>query len=134
MDVSCACGSFRCTTPTPAPLKLYHCHCIDCRKQSASAFGTSAVFPFFRLPESEFVTHYDQLCDSGRTKRCFFCKACGSRIMHMRILEKGTPDVVSIKAGLIENLNWTGGIHIFCRSAVVPIPEGARRFEAEPTA
>jgi hypothetical protein len=53
--------------------------------------------------------------------------------MHMTILEEGNPDTVSIKGGLIEDLDWTGGIHIFCRSAVVPIPEGAKRFEAEPT-
>ena len=133
MDVSCACGSVRFTTPTSAPLALFHCHCIDCRKQSASAFGTTAAFPFFQLPRNNSITHFDQLCDSGRTKRCFFCKGCGSRIMHMRILEEGTPKTVSIKGGLIEGLDWTGGTHIFCRSAVVPIPEGARRYEAEPT-
>ena len=133
MNVSCACGSVRFTTPTTAPLKLFHCHCLDCRKQSASAFGTSAKFPFFHLPENESITYYDWPCDSGRKKRCFFCKNCGSRIMHMTILEEGNPDTVSIKGGLIEGLDWTGGIHIFCRSAVVPIPEGAKRFEAEPT-
>lgn len=133
MDASCACGAVRFTTPTPAPLKLYHCHCIDCRKQSASAFGTSAVFPFFRLPNNPSIAHFDHQCDSGRKKRCYFCKGCGSRIMHERILEKETPKVVSIKGGLIEGLNWTGGTHIFCRSAVVPIPEGAEQFEAEPT-
>jgi hypothetical protein len=53
--------------------------------------------------------------------------------MHMYILEKASPEVVTIKGGLIEGLDWTGGTHLFCRSAVVPIPEGAKRFEAEPT-
>lgn len=53
--------------------------------------------------------------------------------MHMTILEAGTPEAVSIKGGLIKDLDWTGGIHIFCRSAVVPIPAGSKRFEAEPT-
>lgn len=52
--------------------------------------------------------------------------------MHMYILEEGSPEFVTIKGGLIEGLNWTGGTHLFCRSAVVPIPEGVRRFEAEP--
>lgn len=133
MDVSCACGAVKFKTPTPAPLKLYHCHCLDCRKQSASAFGTSAVFPFFRLPENPSITHYDRTCDSGRRQRCFFCRGCGSRMMHLYILEEGTPDIVTIKGGLIEGLDWTGGTHLFCRSAVVPIPEGAETFEAEPT-
>lgn len=52
--------------------------------------------------------------------------------MHMYILDVGTPEVVTIKGGLIRDLDWTGGTHLFCRSAVVPIPEGAKRFEAEP--
>ena len=51
--------------------------------------------------------------------------------MHMYVLEKGRPEVVTVKGGLIEGLDWTEGIHLFCRSAVVPIPEGAKRFEAE---
>jgi len=50
----------------------------------------------------------------------------------MHILEKGNPEVVTVKGGLIEGLDWTAGTHLFCRSAVVPIPEGPKRFEAEP--
>ncbi|KAF2631467.1 hypothetical protein BU25DRAFT_407111 [Macroventuria anomochaeta] len=122
MDASCACGAVRFTIPTPAPLMLYHCRCLDCCKQSASAFGTAAIFPFFRLPDNDLTT-----------QRCFFCRGCGSRIMHMYILDQGSPDAVTIKGGLIEDLDWTGGTELFCRSAVVPLPEGAERFEAEPT-
>jgi hypothetical protein len=133
MDVSCACGSVQFTTPTSAPIALYHCHCLDCRKQSASAFGTSAMFPFFELPDNDAITYFDRLCDSGRKQRCYFCQSCGSRIMHVYVLEKGRPEVVTVKGGLIEGLDWTGWIHLFCRTAVVPIPEGAKRFEAEPS-
>ncbi len=52
--------------------------------------------------------------------------------MHVYILDKGQPEFVSIKGGLLEGLDWTGAIHIFCRSAVVPIPEGVEKWEAEP--
>src|SRR5262245_16287856 len=45
MNGSCACGAVTFVTPTPTPMSVYHCHCIDCRKQSSSAFGTSAIFP-----------------------------------------------------------------------------------------
>ncbi len=44
MEVQCQCGAVSFTTPTPEPIALYHCHCTQCRKQSASAFGTSAIF------------------------------------------------------------------------------------------
>jgi len=111
---------------------LFHCHCIDCRKQSASAFGTSAIFPFFSVANHPSVASFVKEADSGRKKYCYFCKECGSRIIHATIVEGGNPQSISVKAGLLDGLDWTGGMHIFCRSAVVPIPEGVRRWEAEP--
>jgi hypothetical protein len=44
--------------------------------------------------------------------------------------ERGT---VAIKGGLVEGLNWKDAIHIFTRSAVVPIPEGVEKYEAGPS-
>ncbi|KAF2469269.1 uncharacterized protein BDR25DRAFT_343693 [Lindgomyces ingoldianus] len=118
MNGSCQCGSVKFTTPTKIPINLYHCHCIDCRKQSASAFGTSAIFPFFKLPEdSPAVSHFSR---------------CGSRILHAHVFDNEDPKVVAVKGGVLEGLNWEGAKHIFCRTAVVPIPEGVERWEAEP--
>lgn len=53
--------------------------------------------------------------------------------MHMYIFKGEIPDVLVIKGSTIEGLNWTKGTRLFCRSAVVPIREGAKRFEAELT-
>ncbi|KAF2019784.1 hypothetical protein BU24DRAFT_127196 [Aaosphaeria arxii CBS 175.79] len=133
MNGSCQCGAVTFTTPTPTPTRLYHCHCIDCRKQSASAFGTSAIFPFFKLDESNpAVTYFSRTCDSGRKQNCYFCSRCGSRILHAHVLEYGDPKVVAVKGGVLEGLDWSGATHIFCRTAVVPIPDGVQRWEAEP--
>lgn len=132
MNGSCSCGAVKFTTPTDKPSMLFHCHCIDCRKQSASAFGTSAIFPFFSVANHPSVASFVKEADSGRKKYCYFCKECGSRIIHATIVEGGNPQSISVKAGLLDGLDWTGGMHIFCRSAVVPIPEGVRRWEAEP--
>jgi hypothetical protein len=132
MNGSCACGAVKYTTPTQKPLMLFHCHCIDCRKQSSSAFGTSAIFPYFSVAHDPSVSHFVRKCDSGRQQYCYFCTKCGSRILHATIVEGGLPDVVAVKGGLLEGLEWAGAKHIFCRSAVVPIPEGVDRWEAEP--
>ncbi|KAH7081184.1 Mss4-like protein [Paraphoma chrysanthemicola] len=132
MNGSCACGSVTYTTPVKDPIMLFHCHCIDCRKQSSSAFGTSAIFPFFSVADHPSVSYFVRQCDSGRKQHCYFCKSCGSRILHATIMENGDPDVVAVKGGLLEGLDWNGATHIFCRSAVVPIPEGVKRWEAEP--
>ncbi|EAT89662.1 hypothetical protein SNOG_02931 [Parastagonospora nodorum SN15] len=57
MNGSCACGAVAYTTPTTKPLMLFHCHCIDCRKQSSSAFGTSAIFPYFSVADNPSGGH-----------------------------------------------------------------------------
>lgn len=134
MNASCACGAVRFVTPTDKPLGLYHCHCLDCRKQSSSAFGTSALFPFFRIDDNPNVSFFTRTCDSGRRQNCYFCSRCGSRLLHAHIIEGGgDPKVVAVKGGLLEGLNWKEAKHIFTRSAVVPIPDGVESCEAEPT-
>ncbi|CBY01972.1 similar to glutathione-dependent formaldehyde-activating GFA [Plenodomus lingam JN3] len=132
MNGACACGAVKYTTPTERPITLFHCHCIDCQKQSSSAFGTSAIFPFFRVDDNPNVSHFVRQCDSGRRQNCYFCSTCGSRILHAQIIEGGYPEVVAVKGGLLEGLDWKGAMHIFCKSAVVPIPDGVKRWEAEP--
>jgi hypothetical protein len=134
MNGSCACGAVKYTTPSVEPLMLFHCHCIDCRKQSSSAFGTSAIFPYFSVADDPSVSFFIRTCDSGRKQCCYFCNKCGNRILHAYVTNVGeaNPETVAVKGGLLEGLDWSGGMHIFCRSAVVPIPEGVKRWEAEP--
>lgn len=62
----------------------------------------------------------------------YFCSKCGSRILHAHIVDGGDPPVVAVKGGVLEGLKWEGAKHIFCRTAVVAIPEGVQRWEAEP--
>ncbi|KAF1988915.1 glutathione-dependent formaldehyde-activating, GFA [Aulographum hederae CBS 113979] len=129
MDVACQCGAVRFKTPLEKPLNLYHCHCTQCQKQSASAFGTSAIFPPFELPPDLPVSCYTRPTEKGYTMKCYFCKSCGVRVLHAS--SKGT--YVSVKAGCIEGLDWAGANHIWTESAVIPIPEGAVSYPKEPT-
>lgn len=65
---------------------------------------------------------------------CYFCKDCGTRVLHRSRDKEGSErGTVSIKGGCVEGLDWEGGIHIFTRSAVMPIPEGAKQFEGPPS-
>lgn len=142
MDVKCQCGTISFHTPTPQPMALYHCHCLECRKQSASAFGTSAIFPADGIfPFSDdLASNLGLWCRPGGEESagksimdCYFCKVCGVRVMHRIRGEDGVAKgTVSVKGGCVEGLSWEGGKHIFCRSAVVPIPEGAERWEGSP--
>lgn len=142
MDVRCQCGAVHFRTSTATPIALYHCHCLECRKQSASAFGTSAIFPSDGIfPLSPALSSALSLWsrpggeESGgrRTMDCYFCKVCGVRVFHRIRDEEGEGrPTVSVKGGCVEGLDWKGGKHIFCRSAVVDIPEGAERWEGPP--
>lgn len=78
----CQCGAaaFRCTAPIEA---LYVCHCLECRRQSASAFGISARVraDAVTLIRGEVRT-WTRPTDSGGTLDCVFCTQCGSRLWH----------------------------------------------------
>ncbi|EEH10454.1 conserved hypothetical protein [Histoplasma capsulatum G186AR] len=148
MEGRCQCGLIRFTTPLARPLKIYICHCTECRHQSASAYGVTAIFPSFEIPDPEPTashapaTNYDPATSpaigthtrqtlSDKTLECLFCKQCGVRLVH-RV--RGA-DYLSVKAGCLEGLDkemMVGAIHIWCKEAVVEIPEGVERWEEEP--
>ncbi|KAI0096861.1 Mss4-like protein [Nemania sp. FL0031] len=138
LTVRCQCGRVAFPAPTAKPLAVFHCHCGECRKQSGSAFGTSAIFPaegLFPLPSEveSFTRKYTRDTDSGNTMDCYFCIECGSRLFHRIVARDGTPrPTVSIKGGCIEGLDWSGGKHIYVRSAVMKVSPEWEVYEAMP--
>ena len=140
MNVRCQCGAVSFKTPTPEPIRVYHCHCVGCQRQSASAFGTSAIFPAAGLfplsPElQDKLGYWNRPGPEDRSGDCYFCKQCGVRIMHrVRERDGSVRPSVSIKGGLVEGLDWSGAPHIFTREAVVPIPKGVLQYEGGPPA
>jgi hypothetical protein len=65
---------------------------------------------------------------------CYFCKECGARVVHRIREADGTERATCvIKGGLVDGLNWKGPAkHIYARSAVVEIPEGAEKWDEMP--
>lgn len=127
-DGGCQCGAIRYRLKAK-PEMLYVCHCSDCQKQSASAFGMSLIMAPGQI---EFVRgggrlrHWDTRADDGVVKRCHFCPDCGTRVMH------GSDDPaaeISIKAGSLDD---TRGLrpqaHIWLRSAQPWVTIDRERF------
>ncbi|KXX76828.1 hypothetical protein MMYC01_201924 [Madurella mycetomatis] len=138
MEVTCQCGLITFTTPTPSPISVYHCHCTECQLQSSSAFGTSVIFPAAGLfPLSPDLAGnlgvWTRPTNEGRTMDCYFCKRCGTRVVH-RIREADGKErgTIAIKGGCVKGLEWQGAAHIFTRSAVVEIPKGVTTWEGAP--
>ena len=128
----CQCGSIRYES-TGKPGGLYVCHCLECRKLSASAFSLSLIVPRagFRLI-SGTPSSWTRPTDSGHSLICFFCPTCGSRVWHDAPHE---PDSITIKAGsLDEALDLSDAIHIWTsrRQPGVIIPDHAEQWPGEP--
>lgn len=108
---------------------LYACHCSDCQKQSASAFGLSLIVAPADL---EFTRGADSLqcwqtqADDGSAKPCHFCPRCGTRLYHGNL---DADDSVSVKGGTLDE---TGDLepvaHIWLRSAQPWIEIDRARF------
>lgn len=113
----CQCGGIRYEL-LDEPTMLYVCHCKDCQKQSASAFGMSLMMNPEHIRFSQGKTrlrHWDTRGEDGAVKRCSFCPDCGTRIMH------GSDDPlasVSIKAGSLDDCAGLRPLaHIWLKSA-----------------
>lgn len=100
------------------PKMLYACHCSDCQKQSASAFGMSLIMSRDDVNFSqgqERLKTWDTRGENGAIKRCAFCPDCGTRIFHA---SKREDRPISIKAGSLDDTRWLQPVaHIWLRSA-----------------
>lgn len=128
----CQCGEVRYEL-LHAPYEIYVCHCRECQRQSASAFGISAMVKSadVRLAKGRLL-RWSRPTDSGRMLACFFCPSCGSRLWHG---DKEAAAEISIKGGTFdEPLDLSNAIHLWTIRKLpgVIIPAEVRQFETEP--
>ncbi|WP_394829137.1 GFA family protein [Pendulispora albinea] len=139
----CQCGQIRYAI-TGEALALYVCHCLECQKQSASAFSVSLQVQSagFRLTQGE-PKEWTRDTDSGNRLVCAFCPNCGSRLFHRPAAADGEAlvgnawpgDTMTVKAGsLDEPVDLRPATHIWVSRKLpgVEIPEGAAQFPEEP--
>ena len=123
----CQCGAVRFKV-NGAAQSAYACHCAECRKQSASAFGISVI----HAPEDLSITtgtprSWTRATASGGALSCWFCPDCGSRLWH------AGNGVISIKGGALDQTPDVEA-HIWTARKLswVVIPEGAEQWPYEP--
>ena len=128
----CQCGyvRFKCAE---RPIETFICHCEECRKQSASAFGISFFVPraSFHLT-SGTPQFWVRDADSGRKVECAFCSTCGSRLWHQSSAKSET---ISVKGGSLDDpVDISNAVHIWTTSKLptVEIPDGVRKYPEEP--
>lgn len=130
----CQCGRLRCES-AGEPLALHVCHCRECQKQSASAFGMSLTVPrsSFSLTAGE-PNVWSRPTDNGGRSEAAFCPACGSRVWRQA---SATSETLNVKAGSLDKLiDLASAVHIWVSRKLrgVVIPEGLEQHPREPPA
>lgn len=110
----CQCGAVRYEIDAE-PLTVIACHCTECQKQSASAFGMTMPVP----RESLTITkgkpaHWERTAESGNIVGAAFCVACGVRLFH----EPANMAVLNVKPGTLDDASWVAPVgHIWTDKA-----------------
>src|SRR5579864_441347 len=72
----CACGSVRYRLAS-APLFVQCCHCLNCQRQTGSAFVINLMIEADRIEQlAEAPTPVEVPRDDGTTQRIFRCPTC----------------------------------------------------------
>jgi hypothetical protein len=124
----CACGEVRYRLSSE-PLFVHCCHCLNCQRQTGSAFVINILIEADRV---ELVAGEPQPVDvpreDGSSQRIWRCPSC-----QVALFSRYTrPDVRFVRAGTLdEPAVVSPDVHIFTRSKLpwVELPESVPAFE-----
>lgn len=126
----CQCGAV--TYRAKSAARGYACHCLDCQKQSSSAFGISIPVDAADLSVEGDIACFTKTADSGAQTDCYFCPRCGSRIYHEG---KGRPGKVTIKGGTLDDtsaIELTGHVWTSRKQAWLDLDPDLPAWETQP--
>ena len=129
LEGGCACGAVRYGL-TSDPLFTHCCHCLNCQRQTGSAFVVNLLIEADRVEILEGAPQpVDVPRDDGSAQRIFRCPTCQIALFS----EYSRPQVRFVRAGTLDDPTAvTPDVHIFTRSKVgwVTIPDGTPAFDA----
>jgi hypothetical protein len=106
------------------------CHCLNCQRQTGSAFVINLLIEADRLELlSGAPEPIDVPRDDGSKQRIYRCPDCQVAVFS----EYGRPEVLFVRGGTLDDPSGvTPDVHIYTRSKVgwLTLPESAPAFEA----
>jgi hypothetical protein len=124
----CACGSVRYRL-TSDPLFTHCCHCLNCQRQTGSAFVINVLIEADRVELLAGVPQaVDVPRDNGSTQRIFRCPTCQVAVFS----EYGRPEVRFVRGGTLDRPSGvTPDVHIFTKSKLswIALPDSTPAFE-----
>jgi len=128
LEGGCSCGAVRYRL-TSDPLFVHCCHCLNCQRQTGSAFAINVLIEADRVEltagEPRLV---EVLRDDGSTQAVFRCPECQIALYS----HYSYPVVAFVRAGTLdEPASVAPDVHIFTRSKQpwVTLPEGVPAFD-----
>ena len=125
----CACGAVRYRL-TSDPLFVHCCHCLNCQRQTGSAFVINLLIEADRVELlSGEPQPIDAPRDDGSAQRIFRCPECQVAVFS----EYGRPEVRFVRGGTLDDpRDVEPDVHIYTRSKVgwVELPGSVPAFEA----
>ncbi|MGN6378344.1 MAG: GFA family protein [Gaiellales bacterium] len=127
-DGGCSCGEIRYRL-TSEPLVVHCCHCLNCQRQTGSAFVINVLIETDRVELlSGEPRPVDVPRDDGTAQKIYRCPTCQIAVYS----DYGRPDVRFVRAGTLDDPSQvTPDVHIFTRSKLpwITLPEPAPAFE-----
>jgi hypothetical protein len=127
MTGGCSCGAVRYRL-TDEPLFVHCCHCLNCQRQTGSAFVVNVLIESDRVDviagEPEAV---DVPRDDGSAQRIYRCPHCRVAVFS----EYTRPGIWFVRAGTLdEPASVSPDVHIFTKSKVpwVTLPDDVPAF------
>jgi hypothetical protein len=124
----CACGSVRYRLSSE-PLFVHCCHCLNCQRQTGSAFVINLLIEAERVEIlAASPQPIDVPRDDGRVQRIFRCPRCQVAVFS----DYGRPGVWFVRAGTLDDPRGvTPDVHIYTRSKVdwVDLPDESPAFD-----
>jgi hypothetical protein len=127
LEGGCACGEVRYRL-TSEPLFVHCCHCLNCQRQTGSAFVINVLIEADRV---EVIAGEPRVVPvprgSGKKQRIWRCPACQVAVYS----QYTSPRVRFVRAGTLDDpASVTPDVHIYTRSKVpwVELPSSVPAF------
>jgi len=127
LEGGCSCGAVRYRL-TSDPLFVHCCHCLNCQRQTGSAFVINVLIEADQVEILTGEPHSVQVPrDDGSTQEILRCPECQVALYS----SYGGPAVSFVRAGTLDEPDRVApDVHIFTRSKLpwVALPEGVPAF------
>ena len=125
----CACGKVRYEL-TDAPMFVHCCHCLNCQRQTGTAFVLNMMIEASRVELlSGTPTAVAMPRDEGRLHRIFRCPKCQVAVWSEY---GGRSEVLFVRAGTLDDpATVSPDVHIYTRSKLpwITLPASVPAFE-----